>query len=246
LLLYRIDEIPKKMEQTNRILLVEDDPNLSVVIQDYLEMLGYDTVLCTNGEEGLNEYNKGGFNLIILDVMMPKMDGFTVAEEIRKTDEYTPIIFLTAKSLKEDRVKGFKLGCDDYISKPFNTEELSLRIKAILKRCNMQVMQTETPTGPVFQIGKFTFDSENMVLSYGAEKQPLTRKESGLLKLLCINKNKILTREKATKSLWGENDYFVGRSMDVFIAKLRKYLKADPDISIINIHGTGFKLEVNE
>jgi len=234
------------MEKYNKILLVEDDPNLSVVIQDYLEMLGYDTVLCKDGEEGLKEYRKSSFNLIILDVMMPKKDGFSVAEEIRKTDEYTPIIFLTAKTLKEDRVKGFKIGCDDYISKPFNTEELSLRIKAILKRCYMHSSPTPKASDTVFRIGKFTFDSENLILKSETSEQILTRKESALLALLCKYRNKILTRETAMKSIWGEDDYFVGRSMDVFITKLRKHLKSDPDISITNIHGTGFKLEVKE
>jgi len=231
------------MESNGKILLVEDDPNLSVVIQDYLEMQGYETVLRKDGEEGLKEYKKNSFNLIILDVMMPKMDGFSVAGEIRKIDEDTPIIFLTAKSLKEDRVKGFKLGCDDYISKPFNTEELSLRIHAILKRCYRQSM---SGTKSLIKIGKFTFDSVNMVLSCKGEDRVLTRKESALLAVLCAYRNKILTRETAMKSVWGEDDYFVGRSMDVFIAKLRKYLKSDPDISITNIHGTGFKLEVKE
>ncbi len=234
------------MEKYNKILLVEDDPNLSVVIQDYLEMLGYETVLCKDGEEGLKEYRKNTFNLIILDVMMPKKDGFSVAEEIRKTDEHTPIIFLTAKTLKEDRVKGFKIGCDDYISKPFNTEELSLRIKAILKRCYMQSSQTPKSSDTIFFIGSFTFDSENLTLKGNKTERVLTRKESGLLELLCKYKNKILTRETAMKEIWGEDDYFVGRSMDVFIAKLRKYLKSDPNISITNIHGTGFKLEVKE
>jgi DNA-binding response OmpR family regulator len=234
------------MEKYNKILLVEDDPNLSVVIQDYLEMLGYDTVLCKDGEEGLKEYRKSSFNLIILDVMMPKKDGFSVAEEIRKTDEYTPIIFLTAKTLKEDRVKGFKIGCDDYISKPFNTEELSLRIKAILKRCYMHSSPTPHTLDTIFRIGKFTFDSENLILKSETSEQILTRKESALLALLCKYRNKILTRETAMKSIWGEDDYFVGRSMDVFITKLRKHLKSDPNISITNIHGTGFKLEVKE
>jgi DNA-binding response OmpR family regulator len=234
------------MEKQNKILLVEDDPNLSVVIQDYLVMQGYDTVLCKDGEEGLNAFKKGSFHLIILDVMMPKMDGFSVAEEIRKADEYTPIIFLTAKSLKEDRVKGFKIGCDDYISKPFNTEELSLRIKAILKRCYMHSSQKQQSQDLVYHISRFTFDSENMILKSKNTEQVLTRKESALFALLCSYKNKVLTRETAMKSVWGEDDYFVGRSMDVFIAKLRKYLKSDPNISITNIHGIGFKLEVKD
>lgn len=236
----------KTNNQKFRILLVEDDPNLSMVIQDYLEILDYDTTLCKNGEEGLLEYRRSKFDLIILDVMMPKKDGFSVAEEIRQTDSITPIIFLTAKTLKEDRVKGFQAGCDDYISKPFSTEELSLRIKAILKRCVNQQSFSEQDDKKVFNLGSFIFDHVNMSLIKGENEQTLTRKESALLKLLCIYQDKILSREIALKSIWGDDDYFIGRSMDVFISKLRKYLKEDPSISITNVHGTGFKLEVRE
>ena len=227
-----------------KILLVEDDPNLSFVIQDYLEMLNYDTTLCKDGEEGLMEYRRTSYDLLILDVMMPRKDGFTLAEEIRETDDVTPIIFLTAKSLKEDRIKGFQVGCDDYIAKPFSTEELSLRIKAILKRCMARQPQLSEVEDKIYKIGEFTFDSLNMVLRNGKIEQTLTRKESALLKLLCLYKNKLLSRETALKSIWGDDDYFIGRSMDVFISKLRKYLKDDPKISITNVHGTGFKLEV--
>lgn len=233
--------------KTNRkvkILLVEDDPNLSMVVQDYLEMLSYDTTLCRDGEEGLMEYRRRKYDLLILDVMMPRMDGFSMAEEIREVDDLTPIIFLTAKSLKEDRIKGFQIGCDDYIAKPFSTEELSLRINAVLRRCMARQTFTAESEDKSFVIGKFNFDSENMILVNGSQKQTLTRKESALLKLLCIYKNKLLSRETALKSIWGDDDYFIGRSMDVFISKLRKYLKEDPNISITNIHGTGFKLEI--
>lgn len=235
------------MKTNNRkfkILLVEDDPNLSLVIQDYLEMLDYDTTLCRDGEEGLMEYRRKKYDLLVLDIMMPKKDGFSLALEIRETDAITPIIFLTAKSLKEDRIKGFQVGCDDFIAKPFSTEELSLRIKAILKRCiAQQTLPTETEEKK-YELGKFTFDPVNMLLKNGSNQQTLTRKESALLKLLCIYKNKLLSRETALKSIWGDDDYFIGRSMDVFISKLRKYLKDDPDISITNVHGMGFKLEV--
>jgi DNA-binding response OmpR family regulator len=227
-----------------KILLVEDDPNLSFVIQDYLEMLDYDTMLCKDGEEGLMEYRRIKYDLLILDVMMPKKDGFSLAEEIRQTDDITPIIFLTAKSLKEDRIRGFQVGCDDYISKPFSTEELSLRIKAILKRCMARTAFTDEPDDKLFVIGKYTFDPVNMILKNGKKQQTLTRKEAALLKLLCLYKNKLLSRETALKSIWGDDDYFIGRSMDVFISKLRKYLKDDPKISITNVHGTGFKLEI--
>lgn len=232
------------MSENIKILLVEDDPNLSLVLQDYLEMLGYDIKLCKDGEEGLKAFKRRKYDLCIFDIMMPKKDGFSLAEDIRHVDDRIPIIFLTAKSLKEDRIKGFQIGCDDYITKPFSTEELSLRIKAILKRCQID-LENETKES-IFQLGIFTFDSDNMLLKTEDSEQNLTRKEAGLLKLLCINKNQLLSREYALKTVWGENDYFIGRSMDVFIAKLRKYLKSDPNISITNIHGTGFKLEIEE
>lgn len=227
------------------ILLVEDDPNLSLVLQDYLEMMNYDITLCRNGKEGLQTFKNGNFNLCILDIMMPVMDGFTLAEEIKKINEAVPIVFLTAKSLKEDRIRGFRIGCDDYIMKPFSTEELSLRIQAILKRCMAQ------PSGapakeeePIYQIGKYQFDHKNMILKLENNERVLTRKENALLKLLFENRNQLLPREVALKSVWGNDDYFIGRSMDVFIAKLRKYLKEDPAIYITNVHGTGFKLEI--
>jgi len=227
------------------ILLVEDDANLSMVLQDYLEMLNYDITLCRNGKEGLDAFKKETFNLCILDIMMPVMDGFTLTEEIRKINETIPIVFLTAKSMKEDRIKGFRLGCDDYISKPFSTEELSLRIQAILRRCASHLfMNNHKETEKVFQIGNYQYDAKNMILRLGTEEKILTRKENALLKLLVENKNQLLTREVALKSVWGDDDYFIGRSMDVFIAKLRKYLKDDPAISITNVHGTGFKLEL--
>ena len=232
--------------QTAKILLVEDDPNLSMVIKDYLEMLDYDVTLCKDGEEGLTEFTNGNYDLVILDVMMPKKDGFMVAEDIRKFDEQTPIIFLTAKSLKEDRIKGFKVGCDDYIAKPFSTEELSMRIKAIMKRCLMAKNGGANHEQKIFGIGTYTFDYGNMLLKTDNIEKPLTRKEAALLKLLCIYENKLLTRETALKSVWGDDDYFIGRSMDVFITKLRKHLKDDPKIHITNVHGAGFKLEVDQ
>lgn len=227
------------------ILLVEDDPNLSLVLQDYLEMMNYDITLCRNGKEGLQTFKTGAFNLCILDIMMPIMDGFTLAEEIKKLDDSIPIVFLTAKSLKEDRIKGFRLGCDDYIMKPFSTEELSLRIQAILKRCMAQsANETAKEEEPIYMIGKYIFDHKNMILRLDNSERVLTRKENALLKLLYENRNQLLPRDVALKSVWGNDDYFIGRSMDVFIAKLRKYLKDDPSIYITNVHGTGFKLEV--
>lgn len=224
-----------------KLLLVEDDINLSQVVQDYLQILQYDVVISPDGESGLNEFRKGSFDLVILDVMLPKKDGLSIAKEIRNTDQDTPIIFLTAKSLQEDRIKGFRAGCDDYLTKPFSTEELSLRIKTILKRCQIDFDHKEQR---VYQLGDFIFDAENLSLTIGQDEMSLTKKEASLLKLLCQYKNKLLPREKALIDIWGANDYFFGRSMDVFITRLRKYLKQDPRISITNVHGSGFKLEV--
>jgi DNA-binding response OmpR family regulator len=227
------------------ILLVEDDPNLSLVLQDYLEMMNNNIILCTNGKEGLDAFQSEDIDLCLLDIMMPEMDGITLAQEIRKSNDKIPIIFLTAKSLKQDRIQGFRSGCDDYITKPFSTEELNLRIQVILKRCMLQNgEEKDEPEG--YEIGKYYFDPRNMLLKFDKEEKNLTRKENALLKLLCENKGNLLTREVALKSVWGDDDYFIGRSMDVFIAKLRKYLKEDERISITNVHGTGFRLEIKE
>lgn len=230
------------MEDKTRILLVEDDANLSMVLKDYLEMLGYETILRNDGEEGLEAFKENEFSLCILDVMMPKKDGFQLAKEIRTINPEIPLIFLTAKSLKEDRIAGLKAGADDYITKPFSTEELSLRISAILKRSEIQYRQKRIPD--VFDLGSIQFDHKNMVLIHNDKEISLTRKESALLKLLAENKNQLVEREYALEKIWGSSDYFIGRSMDVFIAKLRKMLKIDPNIAITNVHGTGFKLEV--
>ncbi len=229
-----------------KILLVEDDPNLSLVLVDYLEMLTYEAVLCKDGEHGLNTFKSTKFDLCILDIMLPRKDGFTLAQEIRRINQDVPIVFLTAKSLKEDRIKGFKIGCDDYITKPFSTEELSLRIDAILKRCLIKNRYSEPDQKETFKIGKYNFDYSNMELIGPSGKQNLTRKEADLLRMLCLHQNTILKREVALRAIWGDDDYFVGRSMDVFITKLRKYLKEDPNISITNVHGTGFKFEVTQ
>ena len=228
------------------ILLAEDDPNLSLVLKDYLEMLGYHIILCRDGFEALALFKTTHFDLCIFDVMMPRKDGFTLAREIRDTNDAVPIIFLTAKSLKEDRVKGFKAGCDDYITKPFSTEELSLRISAILKRCMIMSNTGENIAGSIYKIGTIEFDATNMVLRGEDFEKKLTRKETSLLKLLVEHRDQLLTRDKAMKKIWGGNDYFIGRSMDVFIAKLRSHLKADPNINIVNVHGTGFRFQVNQ
>lgn len=231
------------MKRKVKILLVEDDPNLSMVLKDYLELLEYETALATDGVEGLELYRHGDFNLCILDVMLPKKDGFTLAGEIRQLNARIPIIFLTALGNSNDRITGFKAGCDDYITKPFSSEELALRIEAILKRCMNQAMKSNAE---VYELGNCRFDSTNMMLSCKGDQQRLTPKEAALLRLLCLNKNNLLPREQALTEIWGDTDYFIGRSMDVFIARLRKYLRHEPSVSITNIHGFGFKLEVGE
>lgn len=229
-----------------RILFAEDDPNLSMVLCDYLEMIGFGVDHAFNGEEGLEMFKKNHYDLLILDVMMPKKDGFTLANDIRKINTKVPIIFLTAKNMKEDRLRGFQAGCDDYVTKPFSTEELSLRIKAILKRCAVLSESGKGDEKEIFTIGKFSFDSNNMLLKSDSEERKLTRKETALLKLLCMNTNMLMPRDVALETIWGENDYFIGRSMDVFITKLRKYLKDDTNVKIVNVHGIGFKLEVKK
>ncbi len=232
-------------QKTINILFAEDDSNLSMILKDFLEMLHYKVDHAANGEECIRLFHNNKYDLILLDVMMPKKDGFTVAKEIRKQNPQIPIIFLTAKNRKEDRIKGFKEGCDDYITKPFSTDELNLRIQAILRRC-MFGNNTGQPETHLYSLGKFTFDAKNMLLISEEGKRTLTRKESALLELLCKNKNNLLPREVALEVVWGKNDYFIGRSMDVFITKLRKYLKPDPALSITNVHGIGFKLEIKE
>lgn len=231
------------MENKIKVLLVEDDFNLGFVVQDQLKSEGYDVHLCTDGVEGLKKFNEGGFHICILDVMMPKKDGITLAKDIRKMDSEVPILFLTAKNQTEDKIAGFKAGGDDYLTKPFSTEEFLLRVKAILKRVNV-IEANEIETS--FKLGNITFDSENFKLIYtdGDEKK-LTKKEAKILLLLVQNRNKVLTRDIVLNAVWGQDDYFVGRSLDVFITKLRKYLKPDESVSINNIHGVGFKLEAD-
>ena len=227
------------------ILLVEDDENLGFVTKDNLEITGFNVTWAKDGEAGFEAFCKGDFDLCVLDVMLPKKDGFQLGKEIKAVNESTPIIFLTAKSLDPDKVQGFKIGADDYITKPFNMELLTLRIKALLKR----YFSGETNNNDdkdVFEIGKYSFHFKNQELIFGNENKHLTKKEAEILRLLCLNKNQLLTRELTLKIIWGENDYFKGRSMDVFITKLRKYLKADERIEIINVHGAGFKLQVTD
>lgn len=227
-----------------KILLVEDDLNLGFVIQDTLKMEGFKVHLCKDGKEGLLQFNKETYDLCLLDVMMPKKDGFSLAEDIRKVNIEVPIVFLTARSLPEDKIKGLRIGADDYITKPFSSEELALRIKAILKR--NPKFRSEIAEKKKIPIGKFMFDASNYELTIDNDKKKLTKKESDLLKLLAEHQGQVIEREILANMVWGDDSYFVGRSMDVFITKLRKYLSQDPAIAITNVHGVGFRLEVAE
>lgn len=226
-----------------RILLVEDDNNLGNLLQDSLELKNYDVTLKRNGEDGWNEFKAGKFDMCILDVMMPKKDGFTLAKEIRRTNSQVPIIFLTAKVLKEDTIEGLKIGADDYLTKPFSMEELTLRMDNIFKR----VPKAEVSEQNEFQIGRYVFNNASRTLTLdGGTALKLTTKESELLKMLAIHLDRLLERDIALNTVWGTDSYFAGRSMDVYIAKLRKYLKEDANVEILNVHGTGFKLLVKK
>lgn len=229
----------------HKILLAEDDPNLGDLLKDYLELKGkYAVTLCKDGEEAIRAFQLESFDLCILDVMMPKKDGFTLGKEIRKLNPDIPLIFATAKSMMEDKTEAFSLGGDDYITKPFRVEELLLRIQALLKRVSREKVNEEaTPT--VFQIGKYHFDYPAQVISIAGRQQKLSTKEAELLRLLCLNMNDVLTRETALLEIWHDDNYFNGRSMDVFLSKLRKYLKEDPLVEIVNVHGKGYKLLAN-
>lgn len=225
----------------NKILIVEDDPNLGQILTEYLGMKGYETTLCQDGLAGLETYrNSTGFDMCILDLMMPKMDGFSLAREIRQKDEKTPIVFLTAKSMKEDVIEGLKIGADDYLTKPFSMEELLLRIKAILKRTSSKETNNELPAE--FRLGDFVYNFNHHILKSPTREIKLTGKENSLLKMFCENFNQTVERSEALKTIWGDDSYFNARSMDVYIAKLRKYLKEDDKIQIITVHGQGFKL----
>ncbi|CAN5436960.1 response regulator transcription factor [soil metagenome] len=226
--------------EKSKVLLVEDDANLGSLLKEYLEAKGYSTVLATDGKKGYDVFSKDKFNICIFDVMMPIKDGFTLAKEIRVLDPNIPIVFLTAKSMKEDAIEGFSVGADDYITKPFSMEELLLRIKAILRRTENKTIKNSDQEE--FKIGNYKFDYKHQVLDLKGEQHKLTTKEAELLKLLCLHANDVLDRNFALKSIWNDDNYFNGRSMDVYIAKLRKYLKEDPAVELINVHGKGFKL----
>ena len=221
-----------------KLLLCEDDENLGMLLREYLQAKGYIAELCADGEAGFKAFLKTKFDICVLDVMMPKKDGFTLAQEIRSANADVPVIFLTAKTLKEDILEGFKIGADDYITKPFSMEELVFRIEAILRRTKGKKNKEST----LYHIGKFTFDTQKQLLMIGDEQRKLTTKENELLALLCSHANEILQRDFALKTIWIDDNYFNARSMDVYITKLRKHLKDDPQIEIINIHGKGYKL----
>lgn len=225
-----------------KILYVEDDSNLSFVIKDLLEDSGFSVSHCSDGQTAIQKFGTDNFDLCILDVMLPQKDGFEVAEFIRKINPEVPIIFLTAKSLSEDRIKGLRIGADDYITKPFSTEELLLRVENILKRTG--TLQNDKAKKDIFEIGKYTFNFPDYSLHINGNSRHLTEREANLLRLLCLHKNQVVTREVLLKSIWGKDDYFTGRSMDVFISKLRKYLSEDESIKIQVVHGIGFKLIV--
>ncbi|MEO6167887.1 MAG: response regulator transcription factor [Chitinophagales bacterium] len=230
------------MEKKTKILLAEDDPNFGTVLRDYLELHNFDVSLGSNGVIALNMAQKKDFDLCVLDVMMPEMDGFSLAREIRKRTPALPFIFLTAKTLKADVVEGYKLGADDYITKPFDSEVLLYKIRAIMKRKHEAPKPNDFPND--FRIGNYSFNYKLRILVLRNEQWKLSPKEAELLRLLAGNMNDVVLRQEALRLIWGEDNFFTGRSMDVFIVKLRKYLKDDPNVEIVNIHGNGYRLMI--
>jgi len=228
----------------SKILLVEDDVNFGAVMRDYLAMNGYDVVLCPDGNKGWSRFSNENFDLCILDVMMPDRDGFSLASDIRKVNPAIPLIFLTAKSLKEEVLKGYTIGADDYVTKPFDPEILMYKLKALLKRTNGHSVNDSEQDE--FVIGRFLFNHRLRELRIHESVQKLSPRESELLRLLCMHMNDVLPREVALKKIWNEDNYFTARSMDVFLTRIRKILKADPDIEILNVHGNGFRLMVRK
>ncbi len=226
--------------EAQHILLVEDDPNLGAVLQEYLQLKDFVVTLCSDGESGFNAYRNGRFRICILDVMLPKRDGFTLARAIRDRDPDTAIIFLTAKSMKEDRIEGLTIGADDYITKPFSIEELLLRIQAILRRTAQS--QVASQRDRAYRFGGFNLDVDNRELAFQGSVKRISAREADLLALLCAQANQTVKREHALKEIWGDDNYFNARSMDVYITRLRKHLKADPATKIVNVHGIGYRL----
>jgi len=229
------------METKTKILIAEDDKNLGILLREYLQAKNFEVDLFPDGEKAFKAFKNTSYDICVLDVMMPIKDGITLAKDIRLLNQKIPIIFLTAKSMKEDILEGFKLGADDYVTKPFSMEELIARITAILRRTRGEL---KDKSDNIFKIGKYNFDANKQLLKFEDESSKLTTKESELLRLLCENQNEVLNRNYALKIIWADDNYFNARSMDVYITKLRKQLKKDPDIEIINVHGVGFKLIV--
>ncbi len=227
------------LDKKIRILLCEDDENLGMLLREYLNAKDYETVLCHDGEAGYRTFLTEHFDLCVFDVMMPKKDGFSLAKDIRLLNENVPIIFLTAKTLKEDVLEGFRIGADDYLTKPFSMEELTFRIEAIIRRMSSA---KKSPYSVTYQLGSFTFDTQKQLLIRGEEQIKLTTKESDLLVLLCVHRGEVLLRDFALKTIWIDDNYFNARSMDVYITKLRKHLKGDSNVEILNVHGKGYKL----
>jgi two-component system OmpR family response regulator len=232
------------MTGTARILLVEDDPNFGSILKSYLELAEYNVILRTDGKQGLSSFRDNRFDLCILDVMMPEMDGFTLAREIRRLDRHIPVIFLTAKTLKADIVEGFRTGADDYLTKPFDSEVLLYKIAAILKR-NKEMIDAQEQVPEDISIGQFHFRYRLRTLTLGDHVQTLSPKEADLLRMLAMAKDGIVSRSNALLEIWKDDNYFTSRSMDVYIARLRKYLRPDPSLEIVNIHGNGFRLIMN-
>lgn len=225
-----------------KILLVEDDSTLGFLLKEYLQMKDFEVVWAQNGADGLRRFNQETFNICVLDIMMPAIDGFTLAELIRNRNQAVPIIFLTAKSLTDDVIKGFKIGADDYIRKPVSEDELVARIRAVLKRSHSENYDDSKNEPTIFEVGKYYFDSKNQQLKINENTRQLTERESELLRILCKNKDTLVSRKYVLQKLWGKTDYFTRKSMDVFISRLRKYLSEDDSIKITNVHGSGFVL----
>lgn len=221
-----------------KLLVAEDDPNLGAILKVYLSQKGYNVMLATDGESALEIYNKGDVDACILDVMMPKKDGFTVAKEIRRYDKRVPLLFLTAKNLESDKLKGFEIGADDYITKPFSMDELLARLNATIRRS----FDESKPDRNIFQIGQYVFDYTHQSLSINDNTRQLTAKECDLLRMFAVNFNQLIDRNSTLQKIWKDDSYFAARSMDVYITRLRKYLRDDPSVKIINVHGVGFKL----